>query len=62
MMLDICPKCHTNNFSMVWLGKGKGWLCEDCLAEEKATEQKATKEGKDEQGHSIRETYKKSRD
>lgn len=33
--LDICPKCGCNNAPMVWLGKDKGWLCEDCYEKQK---------------------------
>ena len=32
---DICPKCGCNNAPMVWLGKKKGWLCEDCYDKQK---------------------------
>lgn len=28
--IDICPICGCNNAPMVWLGKNKGWICEDC--------------------------------
>lgn len=31
---DICPRCSCNNAPMVWLGKEKGWICEDCYDKE----------------------------
>lgn len=33
-MIDICPRCNCNNAPMVWLGKGKGCICEDCYDKE----------------------------
>lgn len=32
--VDICPKCNCNNAPMVWLGKDRGWICEDCYEKE----------------------------
>lgn len=33
-MCDICPRCRCNNAPMVYLGKGKGCICEDCYDKE----------------------------
>lgn len=27
----LCPICNTNNAPMVWMGKDRGWICEDCV-------------------------------
>lgn len=40
-MIDICPKCSCNNAPMVWLGKGKGWICEDCFEFEREVKKDA---------------------
>lgn len=40
---DMCPKCGCNNAPLVYLGKDKGWLCEDCL-EKQREEQRANEE------------------
>lgn len=52
MSLDICPKCCCNNAPMVWLGKGKGWICEDCI-EKLEVKQDARREGKGQEIPSI---------
>lgn len=35
---DRCPRCNHNDAPMVWLGEGKGWLCEDCFEKERRNE------------------------
>ena len=43
---DMCPRCGCNNAPLVWLGNGKGWLCEDCFDKEKRDEKRdKTKKG-----------------
>ena len=32
--LDLCPRCGAYAQPMVWLGKGKGFICEDCYDKE----------------------------
>ncbi len=32
--LDLCPRCGAYAQPMVWLGKGRGWICEDCYDKE----------------------------
>lgn len=39
--LDLCPRCGAYAQPMVWLGKNRGWICEDCWeSEQKAKEEK----------------------
>ena len=40
---DMCPKCGCNNAPLVYLGKDKGWLCEDCLAKEQRANEEREK-------------------
>ena len=31
---DFCPRCNAYARPIVWLGKGKGCICEDCYEKE----------------------------